>query len=168
VTIARSMLVAAALAMLPSALFTSSLDAAQHESHGAGSPAALVQAVRQATEPFRDARNVPEGYGAVLGCVSGPEVGAMGVHFVNAELLLNGELKPDQPEALIYEFRNGAAICFSSWTARTVSASRPITNFTSGRGGTTRTAHSSIGTPASPVKGNDGHVDPCSGQRSDL
>jgi len=85
------------------------LNAAQHESHGAGSSAALVQTVRQATEPFRDARNVPEGYGAVLGCVSGPEVGAMGVHFVNAELLLNGELKPDQPEALIYEFRNGAA-----------------------------------------------------------
>lgn len=108
-TIARSMLVAASLAMFPWALFTSSSDAAQHESHGAGSPAALVQTVREATEPFRDARNVPEGYGAVLGCVSGPEAGAMGVHFVNAELLMNNELKPNQPEALIYEFRNGAA-----------------------------------------------------------
>lgn len=33
----------------------------------------------------------------------------MGVHFVNAELLLNAELVPTQPEALIYEFKNGAA-----------------------------------------------------------
>jgi hypothetical protein len=106
-TFARSCILA--LAALSPALFPSSSLAAQHESHGDSAPATLVETVRQATAPFRDPRNVPPGYGAALGCVSGPEAGAMGVHFVNAELLLNAELVPTQPEALIYEFKNGAA-----------------------------------------------------------
>lgn len=98
-----------ALAALSPVLFTSSALAAQHAADGAGGHSALFDTVREATAPFRDARNVPEGYGAVLGCVSGPEAGAMGVHFVNAELLLNAELVPTRPEALIYESRNGGA-----------------------------------------------------------
>jgi hypothetical protein len=61
------------------------------------------------TAPFVDVRNVPPDYGPVLGCVSGPEKGAMGVHFVNGALLGNGVLDARQPEALIYEFKNGEA-----------------------------------------------------------
>lgn len=86
-----------------------SLDAAQHGEHAATSSSAFVEAVRQATEQFRDVRDVPPGYGPVLGCVSGPDEGAMGVHFVNPALLTDGALDARQPEALIYEFKNGAA-----------------------------------------------------------
>jgi hypothetical protein len=82
------------------------VDAAQHAEHTGHSRSAFVEAVRRATESFRDARTVPEGYEPVLGCVSGPLEGAMGVHFVNAALV-DGALDPAHPEALIYEFRGG-------------------------------------------------------------
>lgn len=68
----------------------------------------LVEAVRQSTERFK---NVDEakaaGYGLFHGCVSGPQEGAMGVHFVNGDLVGDGELDPMRPEALLYEFKNG-------------------------------------------------------------
>src|SRR5262249_40840137 len=76
-------------------------NAAGHGSH-AYAPS-FVEQVRRATEAFRDSRNVPQGYEAVLGCVSGPQEGAMGVHFVNSTLI--GTLEIDQPQALIYEFK---------------------------------------------------------------
>jgi hypothetical protein len=84
---------------------------APHGSHSGEPPAALIDVVREATEVFRDVRQTgPHGYGQVLGCVSGPDDGAMGVHYVNASLLQDGgALEPTQPEALIYEFRNGIA-----------------------------------------------------------
>jgi hypothetical protein len=81
----------------------------QHASHE--DDQSLVDVVRQATAIFRDVRQAgPAGYGETLGCVSGPEDGAMGVHFVNSTLLQDGGmLDPHQPEALIYEFRDGVA-----------------------------------------------------------
>jgi len=110
-SIARTVTFVVALASPLLSPFASRLDAepAQHEGHAAGVRSAFVEAVRQATEPFRDARNVPAGYGPTLGCVSGPDAGAMGVHFVNPALLMNGTLDVTQPEALIYEFKNGVA-----------------------------------------------------------
>jgi hypothetical protein len=86
------------------------LEAAQHSGHSDDwhSPDArsgLVETVRRATERFRDVRNAGPDYGPILGCVSGPDQGAMGVHFVNGSLL-DGALDPAQPEALIYEFTN--------------------------------------------------------------
>ena len=108
--IARTALLAVALALAPLSRFVfMDGEAAQHEGHGASSSSALVETVRGATERFRDVRNVPAEYTPTLGCVSGPEAGAMGVHFVNAGLLLDNRLEPTQPEALIYEFKNGAA-----------------------------------------------------------
>jgi hypothetical protein len=83
------------------------LGAAQHATHGTASPSAFVDAVRAATQRFRDARDVPAGYGPVLGCVTGPDEGAMGVHFVNPALLVDATLDVTQPEALIYETGNG-------------------------------------------------------------
>src|SRR5262245_36700448 len=57
---------------------------AQHASQAA-SP--LPDAVRQATEPFRDVNNaIAAGYAQAPTCVSGQEEGAMGVHFVNFAL----------------------------------------------------------------------------------
>jgi hypothetical protein len=100
--------VVALLALTPVARVE--IQAAQHAGHdGAKSPSALVDLVRQATEPFRDVANVPAGYGAALGCVSGPDQGAMGVHFVNGELVGNDSLDATRPEALIYEFKDGTA-----------------------------------------------------------
>jgi hypothetical protein len=62
----------------------------------------LVEIVRNATQQFQDVTKVPTGYGPALGCVSGPDHGAMGIHYVNGSLL-NGPIDPAHPQALIYE-----------------------------------------------------------------
>jgi hypothetical protein len=77
-----------------------------HVSHTSASSSALVAKVREATEAFR--QRIPDGYQQFLGCVSGPDQGAMGVHFVNFSLL-DAEFRIDQPEALIYEVKEGRA-----------------------------------------------------------
>jgi hypothetical protein len=65
---------------------------------------ALVQAVRQATESFRDpAFAQAVGYTPLFGCVSGPDRGAMGQHFVNFSLVADGVLDAAHPELVIYE-----------------------------------------------------------------
>ena len=47
-------------------------------------PAKLVRQVRLATKQFLDVNNaVQAGYGPAFGCVSGPDHGAMGIHYVN-------------------------------------------------------------------------------------
>jgi hypothetical protein len=69
--------------------------------------ARLVQLVRNATKNYQDISNLPPGYGPFLGCVSGPDHGAMGVHYVNGDLVGDGKIDVSQPEALIYETSNG-------------------------------------------------------------
>jgi hypothetical protein len=68
----------------------------------------LVETVRQATRSFKnvDAAEAA-GYGLFHGCVSGPQEGAMGIHLVNGDLVGDGEIDALQPEALIYEIRDG-------------------------------------------------------------
>jgi hypothetical protein len=78
----------------------------QHASHGASYPPTLVDQVREATEIYR--QTIPVEYQQFLGCVSGPEAGAMGVHFVNFSLV-DGKPEVKSPEALIYEVKNGRA-----------------------------------------------------------
>lgn len=70
-----------------------------------GPPAAgLIGVVRRATDQFRDpAVAIAAGYANTNACVSGPQEGAMGVHFVKGELVGDGQLDPQQPEALLYE-----------------------------------------------------------------
>ncbi len=64
----------------------------------------LVRIVRESTERFRDvAAAEAEGYSLLFGCVSGPDSGAMGLHYVNLPLVLDGELDPRRPEIVIYE-----------------------------------------------------------------
>jgi hypothetical protein len=78
----------------------------EHAHHA--SPPALVQAVRDATSQYIDVNNATAaGYGPFLGCVSGPDHGAMGIHYVNGPLVGDGEIDASHPEALIYEPRNG-------------------------------------------------------------
>ena len=65
---------------------------------------ALVRVVREATEKFKDVEVADAaGYKLMFGCVSGPDFGAMGMHFVKGELLFDGELNPETPEIVIYE-----------------------------------------------------------------
>ncbi len=67
----------------------------------------LVQTVQTATQQYLDVNNATAaGYGPFLGCVSGTDHGAMGIHYVNPNLL-NGTLDPTKPQALIYEPSNG-------------------------------------------------------------
>src|SRR6476659_844676 len=74
---------------------------AHHKSHGPTAPAKLVQLVRDATQPYINVNSATAaGYGQFLGCVSGPDHGAMGVHYVNNTLYGDGLLDVAHPEAL--------------------------------------------------------------------
>lgn len=78
---------------------------AQHtmQSADSGNQSQLVHAVREATRQYLDINNaVKDGYAPFLGCVSGSDHGAMGVHYVNGNLL-NGTIDVTHPQALIYE-----------------------------------------------------------------
>jgi hypothetical protein len=71
-------------------------------------PTGLVRDVRQATRAYLDVNAaLAAGYSSAGSCVSGPEFGAMGVHFANPTLLGDAELDAAQPEILVYEQRNG-------------------------------------------------------------
>ena len=65
---------------------------------------ALVRTVRDATERFKDV-NVAEaeGYHLQFGCVSGPDAGAMGMHFINGPLVGDGVIDASKPEIVLYE-----------------------------------------------------------------
>ena len=79
---------------------------------GHGSPvvsASLVEKVRLATRTFTDVNMATaSGYQPLFGCVTGPDSGAMGVHYINLNLVGDGALDASRPEALIYEPVNGA------------------------------------------------------------
>jgi hypothetical protein len=65
---------------------------------------ALIKAVREATERFRDPAVAGyEHYALQFGCVSGSDWGAMGLHFINGELVGDGELDVTRPEIVLYE-----------------------------------------------------------------
>ncbi len=86
-----------------------------HQALGDDSPAAnhashreptgdLVKAVRDSTRRFRNVDQAKaEGYLLMFGCVSGPDDGAMGLHYVNLELVGDPALDPARPEIVIYE-----------------------------------------------------------------
>jgi hypothetical protein len=99
---------ASTLALLVSCLLPMSALAQGHDhgpaSNGRGNAGALIEAVRDATARFKDvavAEN--EEYHLLFGCVSGPDAGAMGLHYVNMSLVMDGELDPAHPEIVLYE-----------------------------------------------------------------
>ena len=72
--------------------------------HGGNQAGPLIKVVRENTERFRDVKVAEaEGYALAFGCVSGGEYGAMGLHYVNFPLVLDGVLDPTRPEIVIYE-----------------------------------------------------------------
>jgi hypothetical protein len=77
-----------------------------HDHHGQhwSKDSPLVSKVRRATERFKhESVARAEGWKPATPCVSGPNEGAMGIHYVNFDLVGDGVLRADQPEALIYE-----------------------------------------------------------------
>jgi hypothetical protein len=77
---------------------------AQHHAGDKEQANALVKIVREATERFQNVEVAEgEGYALQFGCVSGPDYGAMGLHYVNFPLVLDGDLDPMHPEIVIYE-----------------------------------------------------------------
>jgi hypothetical protein len=77
---------------------------ADDSKHDHDSPARLVHIVRNATRQFIDVNAATNAeYHPFLGCVSGPDHGAMGIHYVNDALVGDGEIDARHPEALIYE-----------------------------------------------------------------
>ena len=70
--------------------------------HGQAGP--LLEEVRRATARFQDvSAATAAGYALFLGCVSSPQDGAMGVHYVNGDVVNDGEIDAARPEAVIYE-----------------------------------------------------------------
>lgn len=77
---------------------------AQAHAHGRNSQGALLQAVRDATERFKDVSVAQkEGYALQFGCVTGSDSGAMGMHYVNGALVNSGVLDATRPQIVIYE-----------------------------------------------------------------
>jgi hypothetical protein len=74
--------------------FTAAAGAAQH----AAQSATLAEVVRHATEDFQDVANAEAaGYVGLPSCVSGPQEGAMGIHYVNAGLIGDDEVQAESP-----------------------------------------------------------------------
>jgi len=64
----------------------------------------LLKVVRQSTERFKDVSvALAAGYALQFGCVTGEDSGAMGLHYVNGDLVNSGVLDPTRPQIVIYE-----------------------------------------------------------------
>ena len=87
-----------------------------HNDHAAGTIAqphkptreesAVINAVRDATARFKNVTSVDgpgEGYALNFGCVSGGDFGAMGLHYVNMELVGDGDIDVRYPEIILFE-----------------------------------------------------------------
>ena len=78
--------------------------AVQNESEDRNNKSALIKIVRQATERFKDVSVAQkEGYALLFGCVTGPDAGAMGLHYVNGDILGSGVIDATRPQIVIYE-----------------------------------------------------------------
>jgi hypothetical protein len=88
----------------PLALGSFALAQQKTQPQGQGEQDKLVEIVRSSTAQYVDdvKAATSAGYSPALGCVSGPDHGAMGIHYVNGSLL-NGPIDPTHPQALIYE-----------------------------------------------------------------
>jgi len=77
----------------------------------------LLRIVRESTERFKNVSVAEsEGYKLVFGCVTGPDAGAMGLHYLKQEFLdsppttANGDIDPRRPQIVIYEPTSGGDV----------------------------------------------------------
>jgi hypothetical protein len=88
----------------------------------------LIDKVRHATARFRDINvALAEGWAPATPCVSGPDAGAMGVHYIQPARKADGTVTAGAPQLLIYEpLPNGAVrlvgveflVTVSDWEAK--------------------------------------------------
>ncbi len=65
---------------------------------------ALLKVIRENTAKYKDVSVAEaDGYALLFGCVSGPDSGAMGLHFVNLNLVASGVVDATRPQIVIYE-----------------------------------------------------------------
>ena len=84
-------------------LFASPAVAEEH-AHGGPVPTGLLKVVRDVTGQYKNVSAAEvAGYALAFGCVSGPDAGAMGLHYVNMPLVMDGEIDATRPEIIIYE-----------------------------------------------------------------
>ncbi len=105
----RITLAAAGLAAIA---LTASGVAAAHPTHGGGHPggdhAGDLAKVRKATARYHSVNEARRaGYQQAGPCAEEPELGGMGYHYVNPELVANRAVRPKRPEALLYEPHHG-------------------------------------------------------------
>jgi hypothetical protein len=85
-------------------MFAPILATASDTGHQHTVPSKLVRIVRETTAQFINVNNLRgTGYAPLFGCVSGPDHGAMGIHYINLGLVGDGMLDERNPEVLIYE-----------------------------------------------------------------
>jgi len=76
----------------------------QAQADGTNSQGALLQAIRDATERYKDVTVAQkDGYALQFGCVTGSDSGAMGLHYVNGNLVNSAVLDAAHPQIVIYE-----------------------------------------------------------------
>ena len=64
----------------------------------------LIAEIRHETAAFRDVETaIDAGYESFLDCMSDPDEGGMGQHYVNGDLVGDNVVDPLQPESLVYE-----------------------------------------------------------------
>jgi hypothetical protein len=69
-----------------------------HAHHDHSAPAKLVEIVRNVTQHFIDVNGATAAdYQPLFGCVSGPDHGAMGLHYINLSLYGDGEIARSMP-----------------------------------------------------------------------
>jgi hypothetical protein len=123
------------IAMAPISMSAPASGQEQASAVKSSSSSPLIDKVRAGTARFRDI-NAAHAEGFVQGtpCVSGPDFGAMGVHFVLPARIAGGILSAEEPEALIYEPLEGGGfrlvgvefiILAASWAANHPDGSPP-------------------------------------------
>jgi hypothetical protein len=100
----RNLVVVGLSGLLCVASVSATNDHDEHDKRDA--PVGLLKAVREGTQDFRNVTvAMAAGYASLGSCVSGPERGAMGIHYGNNTLIGDGVLDAATPELLIYEQR---------------------------------------------------------------
>lgn len=105
-TIALALMSVVSLRALAQDGHSHTLTAQHHELTAAQKSRAseLIKIVRESTERFQDVSEAEkEGYALQFGCVSGDSGGAMGLHFVNGDLVNSGVIDATHPQIVIYE-----------------------------------------------------------------
>jgi hypothetical protein len=100
----KNPLLRAAWALLLLGIAIASMSGQIAYSHPQRNPQTLIDEVRNATARFRDINvAVAEGWAPATPCVSGPDAGAMGVHFNQPARQADGTVAGGAPQFLIYE-----------------------------------------------------------------